>query len=104
MTNQTSKPVKDFNIEDILITNQTAQIDPNLPLRATLYAWLFNPNIEGNYQKSFDRWIALLIILNIFAIFLEDIPAIHQPYKNLFLIFDLFSIVIFFAPLSTKIP
>ena len=95
MTNQTSKPVKDFKIEDILITNQTAQIDPNLPLRATLYAWLFNPNIEGNYQKSFDRWIALLIILNIFAIFLEDIPAIHQPYKNLFLIFDLFSIVIF---------
>ena len=49
-------------------------IDPQLrlaeagSLRRWLFNWLFNSEIEGNYYQFIERWIALLIIANLFAL------------------------------------
>ena len=40
----------------------TSIVSDQLPFRRWLYAWLLDPNIEGNYQKSLDRFIAVLIV------------------------------------------
>jgi hypothetical protein len=34
------------------ITDHETHISSDLPFREWLYAWLLNPNIEGNYQKN----------------------------------------------------
>ncbi len=70
--------------------------------RQWLYAWLLNPNIPGNYQKSVDKWIAILIVANLFAMVLELVPAIFEPYKNWFHAFDVFSITVFVIEYLTR--
>ncbi len=56
------------DLEAQLITDHEAHISDDLPFREWLYAWLLNPNIEGNYQKTIDRWIAILIVANLFVL------------------------------------
>jgi len=56
----------------------------NLGFRKWLYAWLLDPTIEGNYQKPIDNFIALLIVGNLFALVLENVPRIAEPNQNLF--------------------
>ena len=70
-------------------------VSEKLPLRKWLYAWLLDPNIEGNYQRSIDGFIALLIVGNLFALLLEHVPGIFEPNRNLFHWFDVISVVIF---------
>lgn len=72
-----------------------AQIDPALPLRKWLYAWLIDPEIVGNYQKSVDRWISFLIIANLCAIFFEQVEAIYKPYQQWFDWFEILSVAVF---------
>lgn len=65
------------------------------PFRRWLYDWTLNPNIPGNFQKSLDSWIAILIVVNLFALVLEHVPALFEPYKQLFHYFDIFSVTVF---------
>ncbi len=64
-------------------------------LRRLIYSWLFDPTLPGNYQKAFDRIIVWLIVLNLFALLIELVPQIHEPYRVWFDRFDLFSVAVF---------
>jgi voltage-gated potassium channel Kch len=71
------------------------EISPDLPMRAWIYAWLFDPLREGNHQRAMDRWISLLIVANLIALIFEHVPAIHDPHAQWFYLFDLVSVGIF---------
>ncbi|NDB99693.1 MAG: hypothetical protein EBZ84_12670 [Betaproteobacteria bacterium] len=64
-------------------------------VRRWLYNWLFNSEIEGNYFHFIERWVALLIIANLFALVFEHVPAIYRPYAYWFHVFDLVSVGVF---------
>ena len=83
------------DLETQLITDHEAHIPSNLPFREWLYSWLLNPHIEGNYQKTIDRWIAILIVANLFVLIFEHVPAINALYSTWFHYFDVASVVIF---------
>jgi voltage-gated potassium channel len=68
---------------------------PAMSFRRWLYAWLLDPHIEHNHHRTVDRWIGILIIANLFALLFEHVPAIYEPNKDLFHVFDVFSVVIF---------
>jgi hypothetical protein len=72
-----------------------AEIPADLPMRQWLYAWLLDPEIADNYQKDVDRWIGVLIVANLFALLFEHVPAIYEPYRQGFHVFDVFSVLIF---------
>ena len=75
--------------------NHRAEIAHGLPMRKWLYSWLLDTGIPGNYQKDIDRWIAILIVANLFALLFEHVPVIFEPNKVLFHAFDIFSVAIF---------
>ena len=83
------------DLEAQLITDHEAHISSDLPFREWLYSWLLNPHIEGNYQKTIDRWIAILIVANLFVLIFEHVPAINALYSTWFHYFDVASVVIF---------
>jgi voltage-gated potassium channel Kch len=83
------------DLEAQLITDHEAHISSDLPFREWLYCWLLNPNIEGNFQKTIDRWIAILIVANLFVLIFEHVPAINALYSTWFHYFDVASVVIF---------
>ena len=70
-------------------------ISKDQPFRKWLYDWTLNPNIPGNFQASLDKWIGILIVVNLFALVLEHVPALFDPYKHLFHYFDIFSVTVF---------
>ena len=72
-----------------------ADISVNLPTRKWLHSWLFDTEIEGNYQKDVENWIGILIVLNLFALLFEHVPKIYAPNQDLFHLFDIFSVSIF---------
>ena len=94
--------IADLDAAHLIGAQVDADISPDLPRRQWLYAWLLNPNIPGNYQKSVDKWIAILIVANLFAMVLEHVPSIFEPYKNWFHAFDVFSIVVFVIEYLTR--
>lgn len=75
--------------------SERAHIANDLPLRQWLYAWLLNPKIAGNLQKTVDKWIGLLIVLNLGVMLFEHVPAVFEPYKHWFHGFDVFSVAVF---------
>jgi len=81
----------------------TSIVSDQLPFRRWLYSWLLDPNIEGNYQKSLDRFIALLIVGNLFALLLEQVPGILEPNRHLFHWFDIVSVIIFTIEYSLRL-
>ena len=101
---QPNKVIKiaDLDAAHLIGAQVDADISPDLPRRQWLYAWLLNPNIPGNYQKSVDKWIAILIVANLFAMVLEHVPSIFEPYKNWFHAFDVFSIIVFVIEYLTR--
>ena len=101
---QPNKVIKiaDLDAAHLIGAQVDADISPDLPRRQWLYAWLLNPNIPGNYQKSVDKWIAILIVANLFTMVLEQVPAIFEPYKNWFHAFDVFSIIVFVIEYLTR--
>ena len=70
-------------------------VSEKLGFRKWLYSWLLDPNIPGNYQKPIDNFIAILIVGNLFALLLENVPGIAEPNRNLFHWFDVISVAIF---------
>ena len=87
--------MSDHTLEDQLLHHEQVNISSDLPFRKWLYSWLLDPHIEGNYQKSIDKWIVILIISNLFALVFEQIPAIFNAYEKWFHFFDIFSVVVF---------
>jgi hypothetical protein len=70
-------------------------ISTDQPFRKWLYDWTLNPNIPGTFQSTIERWIGILIVVNLFALVLEHVPALYEPYKHLFHYFDIFSVAVF---------
>jgi len=96
MENNTQAPrLIDLDAKTLMGQDVEADISSDLPFRQWLYAWLLNPDIPGNYQKTIDKWVGLLIVANLFTLVLEHVPAVFEPYKHYFHIFDLVSITVF---------
>ena len=87
--------LKDLDVHAILGHEKEADIPSDLPLRKWLYSWLLDPNIEGNFQKTIDKWISILIVMNLFTLVFEHLPAVYEPNKHWFEFFDVFSVVVF---------
>ena len=95
-SNDKDQFLKNLDVHALLGKEEVeANISKDLPMRKWLYAWLLDPNIPGNYQKSLDKWISLLIIANLFSLMFEHVPAVFEPNQLLFEIFDIFSVVVF---------
>ena len=95
MEEKTYVSIDDLDVKSIVGTDIEADISKDLPLRKWLYSWLLDPNIEGNYQKFFDKWISILIVFNLFALLFEQVPAVFEPNAHLFHYFDIFSVAVF---------
>ena len=87
--------MSDHTLEDQLLHHEDVHISSDLPFRKWLYSWLLDPHIEGNYQKTIDKWIVILIVGNLFALVFEQVPAIFQAYEKWFHFFDIFSVMVF---------
>lgn len=96
MEEKTYVSIDDLDVKAIVgVADVEADISRDLPLRKWLYAWTMDPNIQGNYQKFIDKWISILIVVNLFALLFEQVPAIFDPNAHLFHYFDIFSVVVF---------
>jgi voltage-gated potassium channel Kch len=87
--------IDNIDVAELLGQEQKADISRDLPMRKWLYSWLLDPNIPGNKQKSFDKWLGILIVLNLFSLVFEQVPAIFEPNKHWFHYFDVLSVVVF---------
>ncbi len=94
-TTKQDKFLEDLDVKAILGQDVEANIDRNLPMRKWLYSWLLDPNIPGNFQKELDKWISYLIIINLFTLMFEHVPAVYEPYRMWFEFFDIFSVAVF---------
>lgn len=57
---------------------------------------LLHPELgHTKWDKFINIFIIVLILLNVIAVMLETVPAIHEPYKKAFHIFDVVSVTIF---------
>jgi voltage-gated potassium channel Kch len=92
---QMSNYSSNHSLEDRLLGHQEASISSDLPFRQWLYAWMLDPHIEGNYHRTVDRWIGILIVANLFALVFEQIPAVFDAYQTWFHYFDVVSVAIF---------
>jgi voltage-gated potassium channel Kch len=95
MKTTNSISIDDLAVDDILEISKEANIPSGLPLRKWLYAWLLDPTIPGNYQKGVDKWIGILIVVNLFALVFEHVPAVFDLNKHWFHYFDVFSVGVF---------
>ncbi len=64
-------------------------------LRRRLYVLLLDPHTPRNLHEPINRFIAALIIANLFALLFEHVPAIHDAYAGFFRWFDVISVAIF---------
>ena len=100
-TNTNSAPPQLIDIESLDakallgLEESGPPISTDQPFRKWLYDWTLNPNIPGNFQATLERWIGILIVVNLFALVLEHVPALYDPYKQLFHYFDIFSVAVF---------
>ena len=63
--------------------------------RRVIYSWLFDPSIPGNYHRAFDRLIVWTIVLNLFALLIELVPQLYEPYRLWFDRFEIVSVILF---------
>ncbi len=66
-----------------------------MSFRRRLYDLLLNERAEGGARASINRFILLLILLNLFALLLESAPAIYAEHREAFHLFDVFSVSVF---------
>jgi voltage-gated potassium channel Kch len=95
MENEKTIYLKDLNVASLLGKHEEADISTDLPMRKWLYSWLLDPTIPGNMQKSVDKWLGILIVANLFSLLFEQVPAVFEPNKHWFHIFDIFSVAVF---------
>ncbi len=57
---------------------------------------LLHPELgDTNWDRAINAFIIILIVLNVSAVMLETVPAIHEPNKEFFRTFDTISVIIF---------
>ena len=95
MNKKVGVSLQDLAVEDILEVKTEANISNQLPMRKWLYSWLLDPHIPGNYQKGIDKWIGILIVVNLFALVFEHVPTVYEANKHWFHYFDIFSVGVF---------
>jgi voltage-gated potassium channel len=95
MENDKTIYLKDLNVASLLGKHEEAHIPSDLPMRKWLFSWLLDTNIPGNMQKSVDKWLGILIVANLFSLLFEQVPAVFEPNKQWFHIFDIFSVAVF---------
>jgi hypothetical protein len=86
--NKHDKFLEDLDVKAILGQDVEANIDSDLPMRKWLYSWLLDPNIPGNFQSALDKWVSILIIVNLFTLMFEHVPAVFEPYQFWFQCFE----------------
>ena len=65
---------------------------------------LLNPATFGDQtSRLWDQFFSLLILLNVVAVTLESVEAIHEKYDQIFHYFELFSILIFTVEYSLRV-
>ncbi len=64
-------------------------------LRRSLYNFLLNDQQSEGARSSLDRFLFLLILLNLFALLLESAPVLAAEYAQAFYWFDVFSVSVF---------
>jgi voltage-gated potassium channel Kch len=64
-------------------------------VRRKMYRLLLDESSEAGARGTINRFILLLILLNLLALVLESAPAIEAEYRQLFHWFDVFSIAVF---------
>lgn len=75
----------------------------NRTLRSKIYHFFFDPHGTETYAQHVDNWLAALIVANVAAMLFEIVPAVYEPYKRWFHLFDVFSIVIFTFEYLTRL-
>ena len=61
-------------------------------------------SIPGDrFGLFFDRFMIILILLNIFAIVLETVESLNAEYGNIFYYFEIFSVVIFTVEYTLRV-
>ncbi|NDF03900.1 MAG: ion transporter [Betaproteobacteria bacterium] len=71
---------------------------PSLPastVRAYVYRQVFDPTNKQGMGKRLDGYISTLIILNLIALLVEQVPTLYAKAPGFFHIFDVFSIIVF---------
>lgn len=71
---------------------------PSLPastVRAYVYRQVFDPTNKQGMGKKLDGYISTLIILNLIALLVEQVPTLYAKAPGFFHIFDVFSIIVF---------
>ena len=95
MNKKVGVSLQDLSVEDILEVKTEVNISNQLPMRKWLYSWLLDPYLPGNYQKGIDKWIGILIVVNLFALVFEHVPTVYEANKHWFHYFDIFSVGVF---------
>ena len=64
-------------------------------LRRSVYNFLLNDQQSEGARSSLDRFLFILILLNLFALLLESAPVLAAEYAQAFYWFDVFSVSVF---------
>lgn len=64
-------------------------------VRARIHGLLFNEQSSTGFHAKINRFIFILILLNLGALFLESAPSIASAYREWFRLFDIFSVAVF---------
>ena len=56
---------------------------------------IYSDGAETERGDVFDKYITILIVLNVFAIVLESYPQLEKPYHLYFQLFEYFSVAVF---------
>ena len=65
---------------------------------------LLNPATFGDQtSRVWDQFFSVLILLNVVAVTLESVEALHEKYDQIFHYFELFSILIFTVEYSLRV-
>lgn len=73
-----------------MINNQLYQ-----QLRNRVYDIIENESYQTRFSKMFDKFLIILILLNVSAVIAESVDAWYFPNQQLFNAFEYFSIVVF---------
>jgi voltage-gated potassium channel len=68
---------------------------PGVGMRQRLYRLLLDAHTPGNWHQAVDRFLAILIIANLFALLFEHVEVIHSAYASWFHWFEVASVFIF---------
>ena len=64
-------------------------------LRKWLYRYFFDASTEANLHRVIENGVALIILMNVGTMILEQNPAIYEPRADWFHYFELFSVGLF---------